>query len=327
MAHTEQMLINGVLTDVTVFDSSAQEIDDAAGKVPAHIADTSNPHQVTAEQIGAVRYDAAQSLTAEQMRQARENIASAEDFGSIQMIGPPRYINSISKIGWYRLCVFNRKFGSALIHVNHSWDHNGPSDLLFYAVFSATNPMVSILSHSFRISCMPIDNARLTENSDGSFNFDIHYALSGANVVCYDIIASSGTQVSPIRGAVTTTIPTAVADEPENETILATAEWSDPPLTLGVEYRTTERFLAKPVYAKLVNFGNLPASSSKSVAHGIENISLVVGISGHSNGENLVDNQYIDYCNAGAANIVIKTNADRSSYGAYIIMRYTKSTD
>lgn len=32
MAHTEQKLINGVLTDVTVFDSSAQEIDDAAAK-------------------------------------------------------------------------------------------------------------------------------------------------------------------------------------------------------------------------------------------------------------------------------------------------------
>lgn len=32
MAHTEQKLINGVLTDVTGFDSSAQEIDDAAAK-------------------------------------------------------------------------------------------------------------------------------------------------------------------------------------------------------------------------------------------------------------------------------------------------------
>lgn len=32
MAHTEQKLINGVLTDVTVFDKSAQEIDDATEK-------------------------------------------------------------------------------------------------------------------------------------------------------------------------------------------------------------------------------------------------------------------------------------------------------
>ena len=32
MAHTEQKLINGIITDVTVFDSPAQMIDDAANK-------------------------------------------------------------------------------------------------------------------------------------------------------------------------------------------------------------------------------------------------------------------------------------------------------
>ena len=35
MAHTEQKLINGVLTDVTVFDSSAQDIDDAVSAISA----------------------------------------------------------------------------------------------------------------------------------------------------------------------------------------------------------------------------------------------------------------------------------------------------
>lgn len=32
-------------------------------------------------------------------------------------------------------------------------------------------------------------------------------------------------------------------------------EWVDPPLALGDEYRTTERFLGKPVYVKAINFG------------------------------------------------------------------------
>ena len=36
-------------------------------------------------------------------------------------------------------------------------------------------------------------------------------------------------------------------------------EWTNPPLTLGVEYRTTERHLGKPVYTKAVNIGAMPA--------------------------------------------------------------------
>ena len=32
-------------------------------------------------------------------------------------------------------------------------------------------------------------------------------------------------------------------------------EWINPPMLLGTEYRTTERYLGKPVYAKLVDLG------------------------------------------------------------------------
>ena len=34
-------------------------------------------------------------------------------------------------------------------------------------------------------------------------------------------------------------------------------EWDNPPMELGVEYRTTERYLGKPVYVKLIDLGNL----------------------------------------------------------------------
>ena len=39
-------------------------------------------------------------------------------------------------------------------------------------------------------------------------------------------------------------------------------EWVDPPMALGVEYRTTERYMGKPVYAKLLNLGSMPSSGS-----------------------------------------------------------------
>ena len=42
--------------------------------------------------------------------------------------------------------------------------------------------------------------------------------------------------------------------------------WVNPPMALGVEYRTTEWYLGKPVYAKLLNLGSMPSSGSyKSV--------------------------------------------------------------
>lgn len=40
-------------------------------------------------------------------------------------------------------------------------------------------------------------------------------------------------------------------------------EWFNPPLLLGVEYRTTERYLGKPVYVKVIQAGFNPAGTVK----------------------------------------------------------------
>ena len=44
-------------------------------------------------------------------------------------------------------------------------------------------------------------------------------------------------------------------------------EWVNPPMELGVEYRTTERYMGKPVYVKLVDFGELPNNTDKSIEY------------------------------------------------------------
>ena len=56
-----------------------------------------------------------------------------------------------------------------------------------------------------------------------------------------------------------------------NRGVTAWDEWSceNPPMELGVEYRTTERYLGKAVYCKAINFGSLPDNASKQVPHGI----------------------------------------------------------
>lgn len=43
-------------------------------------------------------------------------------------------------------------------------------------------------------------------------------------------------------------------------------EWVNPPMALGVEYRTTERWNGKVKYTTLVNCGNLPAAGEKTVS-------------------------------------------------------------
>lgn len=42
-------------------------------------------------------------------------------------------------------------------------------------------------------------------------------------------------------------------------------EWVNPPMQLGVEYRTTERYLGKPVYVKLVDCGAMANNKNVSI--------------------------------------------------------------
>lgn len=104
-------------------------------------------------------------------------------------------------------------------------------------------------------------------------------------------------------------------------------EWVNPPMKSGVEYRTTKRYMEKPVYAKLVNFGAMPNTAAKTLAHGISDVQYVVSLSGDGNWSNLIGYRYVDYAYADSTNIYIKSNADLSTMYAHVVMEYTKSTD
>ena len=58
-------------------------------------------------------------------------------------------------------------------------------------------------------------------------------------------------------------------------------EYTNPPMQLGVEYRTTERYKGKPVYVKLVDCGALPNATYKTV--GISGATQVLRVSGTAN--------------------------------------------
>lgn len=60
-------------------------------------------------------------------------------------------------------------------------------------------------------------------------------------------------------------------------------EWINPPMLAGVEYRTTERYMGKPVYAKLVDCKGMPsgANAAKTVQHNSANVESIVSFGGN----------------------------------------------
>ena len=109
----------------------------------------------------------------------------------------------------------------------------------------------------------------------------------------------------------------------------------------GESYSTTETLTGgtwidgKPIYRKTVNFGALPNSTSKSVAHGISGISKIIKFSAvttngtywlnlpHTNPTTLANSIAIE---CTATNVTITSGSNRTNYTeCYCIIEYTKS--
>lgn len=116
-------------------------------------------------------------------------------------------------------------------------------------------------------------------------------------------------------------------------------EWVNPPMQLGVEYRTTERYLGKPIYCKVVDCGNLPNAGRKAVSIGVSGLEKVIDVSGcaiDASNNDFYSIPVTDFNSSvhnvglyatGSQTIVMTTQSDRSMYNAYVKVRYTKTTD
>ena len=112
-------------------------------------------------------------------------------------------------------------------------------------------------------------------------------------------------------------------------------EWENPNLDVGIEYRTTERYFGKPVYAQLVNFGGLPSATSKGVVvttpTGLIEQFISRDVQGHLGNTYpaIIEGMRVDVStfvnDSGSASITITTTHDW--YGgqqAYVLVKYTK---
>lgn len=91
----------------------------------------------------------------------------------------------------------------------------------------------------------------------------------------------------------------------------------------------------KTIYRKTINIGALPNATSKTVAHGITNLGLVIKAEGFASESSSVRITF-PFTSAAAVgdqvamrfeatNIVIITGVDRSSFSGYVTLYYTKS--
>lgn len=105
-------------------------------------------------------------------------------------------------------------------------------------------------------------------------------------------------------------------------------EYINPPMVVGVEYRTTERYHTKPVYAKLVDFGALPNNTMKEVQYASYNeVERPISWYGeYANQQSALSNPSFSVI-VTQSKIVITTTSDKSSFTAKIVVKYTKITD
>lgn len=92
--------------------------------------------------------------------------------------------------------------------------------------------------------------------------------VAAQNAVLYTAQSKTAAEQAQARNNISAMQGIESTDHPGCNYVLngSTVEWVNPPMQLGVEYRTTERYLGKPVYVKAVECGGVPVNSTKVVS-------------------------------------------------------------
>ena len=126
---------------------------------------------------------------------------------------------------------------------------------------------------------------------------------------------------------------------PTNE-IWGAWEWVNPPMQLGIEYRTTERYIGKPVYVKVVQaFSSLTGSDAVDVCEvSVDNADKCISCTGETSENWSLPSDVIGGANNhiyigayvyNANTIKIMARTDRPNWpkAIRVTIKYTKTTD
>ena len=132
----------------------------------------------------------------------------------------------------------------------------------------------------------------------------------------------------------------AICNKYDPETGKLLGGWEHPPMELGIEYRTMERYLGKPVYVKALNVSSLPNNGNISVniatnsdGSADETIRAITAYGVTSNGSSIPawacerDPSKKIYLQLYLWIVFLDTTFDASGVSATIVVKYTKTTD
>jgi len=147
----------------------------------------------------------------------------------------------------------------------------------------------------------------------------------------------------PVEQSITKGIPIVNWDD-EHFNVNGDITQNERALIINDNYSTTETKIGtwidgKPLYRKVVNFGTLPNSTTKTVAHSISNIDSIAFVKGMAKATSTGNCWPLPFLFEGSqssynirtfvnnTNIEMWCDNDRSNYTAYITIEYTKTTD
>lgn len=110
-------------------------------------------------------------------------------------------------------------------------------------------------------------------------------------------------------------------------------EYQNPPMLLGVEYKTTERFWGSPVYYKIVDCGQI--ADNKQVEHGIVNMRDCISFQGlrgsmpmpSISNNNLSDPWSYYVADVDRTKITLACGTSAAGDTCHVMLKYTKTTD
>lgn len=111
-------------------------------------------------------------------------------------------------------------------------------------------------------------------------------------------------------------------------------ECPNPPMLLGVEYRTTKYHKGKPIYTMALNLSQMPNATTAQVDHGIPNVDEIFLIKGSmTNDNNTVSIPYYESTenvvgiSAQRNRVVVTATGNASMFVGVVHLEYTKTTD
>ena len=286
-----------------------------------------------------VRYDAAQTLTDAQKQQARGNIDADKStfLGSISR-------NKIYKIGYFFAGSGSSNRGAVTLRVCDASSYGSENYML--AFLGGT-----VCAAEYRGVFEPDLVSKIFVYSDPSTTGAAKKYIIFATAPDYGdwVAVYTDHEHSFTQDFVDVTNTFSALVDGLNKVWESVYEYGNPPMQLGVEYRTTERYLGKPVYVRLVSCGSAPSNSLKKIDTGLDytvidrRLTPTGNMYASSNdnfsipcestnvaGENLniVHGVYRDSGDVKHDAIFIYTTSTTlTGYTVYVVLKYTKTTD